>query len=432
MAKSESCRIKIKGMYCVRCEQRIARALKKAGAFDINVSYRRAEAVFGYDENKVSYAKIIRAIEAEGYGVRAGKKDVLKAVSMLLAVFAIYFALQYSGVLNKFAPSQTARDGMGYGMLFLIGILTSVHCIAMCGGINLSQSVNGGKKTAYPTFLYNFGRILSYRFTGLVLGALGSFAGGAAVSVPPPVQGAIKILIGIVLFVMGLKMLGIFPLLQKFSLPLPKPVLRKIGTFAAKVKTPFAVGLLNGFMPCGPLQAMQLIAFSSGNILKGGLSMLFFGLGTMPLMLGFGTIVTALGKKFTHALRLSSAVIAAAGLLLITQGAALSGIFPAAAASDVQVTAEAVGSVQTVKSELRPGAYPEITVYRGVPVEWHISADKSSINGCNGTMVCRELDLIHEFHEGDNIVEFLPQTSGDITYTCWMGMIYGTIHVIER
>lgn len=49
--------------------------------------------------------------------------------------------LQHSGILNLLVPSELADTGMEYGMLFLIGILTSVHCIAMCGGINLSQCI---------------------------------------------------------------------------------------------------------------------------------------------------------------------------------------------------------------------------------------------------------------------------------------------------
>src|SRR5699024_11778381 len=78
---------------------------------------------------------------------------------------------------------------MGYGMLFLIGVLTSVHCIGMCGGIHLSQCLSyqrnrsneKGKdnnfskwEVLYPSFLYNAGRVLSYTVIGGIVGALGS------------------------------------------------------------------------------------------------------------------------------------------------------------------------------------------------------------------------------------------------------------------
>jgi len=62
-------------------------------------------------------------------------------------------------------------------------------------------------------------------------------------------------------------------------------------------KGPFTVGLLNGLMPCGPLQAMQIYALSTGNPLKGALSMLLFSLGTVPLMFGLGALGSLLSRR---------------------------------------------------------------------------------------------------------------------------------------
>lgn len=90
-----------------------------------------------------------------------------------------------------------------------------------------------------------------------------------------------------------------------------------------------------------------------------------------------------------------------------------------------------IGGVQIVESELTSGKYPDNTVQAGVPVRWNIHAEKSSINGCNYMIVCNDLGLEYEFHEGDNIIEFTPESTGDISYCCWMGMIYGNIHVTE-
>ena len=84
-----------------------------------------------------------------------------------------------------------------------------------------------------------------------------------------------------------------------------------------------------------------------------------------------------------------------------------------------------------MESELTAGRYPEITVQSGVPVRWNIRAEKSSINGCNYMIVCKELGLEYEFREGNNMIEFTPESKGEISYSCWMGMIYGKIHVTE-
>lgn len=115
---------------------------------------------------------------------------------------------------------------------------------------------------------------------------------------------------------------------------------------------------------------------------------------TLPLMLGLGPVAAALGKKFANAVQSVGAVIVAVmGLALLTQGGVLSGVLPTAlvSAGSAKDTAVNIGSVQIVESVLTPGRYPEITVQAGVPVRWNIRAEKSSINGCNYMIVCKNL-----------------------------------------
>lgn len=97
------------------------------------------------------------------------------------------------------------------------------------------------------------------------------------------------------------------------------------------------VGLLNGLMPCGPLQSMQLAALASLSPIKGALSMLFFSLGTTPLMLGIGSLTAALGQRFNRAVLRAGAVM---GLAMLSQGAALAGwSLPAAPAQSGDLAA---------------------------------------------------------------------------------------------
>ena len=166
-------------------------------------------------------------------------------------------------------------------MLFLIGLLTSVHCIAMCGGINLSQCIGNTDKSFRSAIAYNAGRVLSYTGIGFVLGLIGSLAGGdASVGIPVTVQGGLKLFAGALMVLMGINMLNLFPALRKLTLRIPKGIAarvrtRKVGSSA------FVVGLLNGFMPCGPLQSMQIVALASGSPVNGAMSMLIFSLGTV-------------------------------------------------------------------------------------------------------------------------------------------------------
>src|SRR5665647_2658897 len=108
--------------------------------------------------------------------------------------------------------------------------------------------------------------------------------------------------------VMGINMLVLIPALRRIQIHIPAGIRNKLMGKSGE-RGPFIVGLLNGLMPCGPLQAMQLYALGTGSALAGALSMLIFSLGTVPLMFGFGAISTMLSKKFTRSILRFSAVL---------------------------------------------------------------------------------------------------------------------------
>lgn len=64
-------------------------------------------------------------------------------------------------------------------------------------------------------------------------------------------------------------------------------------------------------------------------------------------------------------------------------------------------------------------------------MEWHIQADKSSINGCNNKIILSDFGQDYSFYQGDNVIQFTPTKTGVYSYTCWMGMITGKIYVEE-
>ena len=179
-------------------------------------------------------------------------------------------------------------------MLFIIGLITSVHCVAMCGGINLSQCIprsgqtftDNSRFSAFrPAFIYNLGRVTSYTIIGFIVGTLGS-----AFTFSSTLQGILKLIAGILMVIMGINLLGIFPGLRKLNPGMPRIFANKIRDKKYSSTNPLIVGLLNGLMPCGPLQAMQIYALSTGNSWVGALSMFLFSLGTVPLMFGLGAL----------------------------------------------------------------------------------------------------------------------------------------------
>ncbi len=441
----------IKGMTCTGCEARIENYLKRLdGITEVNAMFASSNVYVTYNPQKINIEKIIEAIENMGYNVQnkaagntaektrgkrpdSGKMPVNQIVGIFIIILALYVIIKNTAGFN-FIPQ--IDQSMGYGILFVMGLLTSLHCIAMCGGINLSQSVGyrtddvSGKKMERlrPGIMYNAGRVVSYTAVGAVAGAVGSAIGfsGAA-------KGTVAILSGVLMVVMGLNMLNIFPWLRRLIPRMPK-ALGKIIYAGGGKRGPFYVGLLNGLMPCGPLQSMQIYALGTGSALSGALSMFLFSLGTIPLMLGFSAVSSLLSSRFTHKMmKVSAALVLMLGLVMIDRGLSLSGVNFAAFASPAGQTAvaEVQGSIQTVTSELKSGAYEPIIVQKGIPVRWTIRAEQAGLNGCNNPVIIPEYGIEKRLVPGDNIIEFTPMQEGTIRYTCWMGMISSTISVIE-
>lgn len=497
---SKKIRLQITGMTCVNCQNKIEKKLTSTkGVIRVKVSYNKASAEIEFDEKKTSPEALTRVIQGLGYGVdqkKAGGPDLDKTMVTLAVIIWLYAFLQHAGILNLLAPSQLADTKMGYGMLFVIGLITSVHCIAMCGGINLSQCLpqksqeaaqDTGKLAAFrPALAYNMGRVVSYTAVGFVLGLVGFLIGGGSeVGLSTFLQGILKILAGVFMVVMGINMLGLFPWLRKFTIRMPKFLAKKVGERKAHATRPFIVGILNGFMPCGPLQSMWIVALASGNPFSGALSMFLFSLGTVPLMLGLGSIVAALGKKFTDkVMSIGAVLVVVLGLAMISQGGSLNGMLPSGLLMTLIIafsiagillsiparkkvvrwilrivailvvigscalwhchsmmtrdtstgeanSAQVSDGVQVVNSTLTSGSYPNITVQAGIPVKWVIYAPEGSINGCNNRMLIRDLGIEYTFHTGENVIEFTPTQPGTISYSCWMGMIQAYIFVTD-
>lgn len=497
---SKKIRLQITGMTCVNCQNKIEKKLTSTkGVIRVKVSYNKASAEIEFDEKKTSPEALTRAIQGLGYGVdqkKAGGPDLDKTMVTLAVIIWLYAFLQHTGILNLLAPSQLADTKMGYGMLFVIGLITSVHCIAMCGGINLSQCLpqksqeaaqDTGKLAAFrPALAYNMGRVVSYTAVGFVLGLVGFLIGGGSeVGLSTFLQGILKILAGVFMVVMGINMLGLFPWLRKFTIRMPKFLAKKVGERKAHATRPFIVGILNGFMPCGPLQSMWIVALASGNPFSGALSMFLFSLGTVPLMLGLGSIVAALGKKFTDkVMSIGAVLVVVLGLAMISQGGSLNGMLPSGLLMTLIIafsiagillsiparkkvvrwilrivailvvigscalwhchsmmtrdtstgeanSAQVSDGVQVVNSTLTSSSYPNITVQAGIPVKWVIYAPEGSINGCNNRMLIRDLGIEYTFHTGENVIEFTPTQPGTISYSCWMGMIQAYIFVTD-
>jgi sulfite exporter TauE/SafE/copper chaperone CopZ/plastocyanin domain-containing protein len=461
--------MRISGMTCVSCQNRIEKKLKNTvGVEKATVNYNTGTATVTWNASIVTFNEIKAVVEKLDYKIldEGENVPVIEIIGTLVIILALYMLAQGLGISTLTSAFPLAEAGMGYGMLFVIGLITSVHCIAMCGGINLSQCIpsarypvspnSSGSRFAVlaPAALYNAGRVVSYTVVGVIVGALGSL-----VSVSGRFQGVVQLIAGVFMVIMGVNMLGLFQgafgsLLRRFNLRMPAMFAKKINEQKASSRNPLIIGLLNGLMPCGPLQAMQLYALSTGSPIAGGISMFLFSMGTVPLMFGIGALSSflsgaAFGRSFTHwVMKIGAILVTVMGMLMFTYGWGLSGFNfnvadgISAAVNPFTARTPAGGNgafapilengVQIVNSTLLPGRYPAITVQQGIPVKWTITAPQGSINSCNNRMIIREYKIEHRFTPGENIIEFTPEKTGKFSYSCWMGMIRSSITVVEE
>ncbi|MDR2592346.1 MAG: sulfite exporter TauE/SafE family protein [Chitinispirillales bacterium] len=450
--------IRVAGMFCHGCADTIRTKLRAVkGVSEAAVNYNKGTAVVTYAPGAVTFDEICAAINALGYealgeyvAADGPRTDWRRAAGMIIIIAAVYIVLQQYGLLKMLLPRQLAASAdaidMSYGLIFLVGLATSVHCVAMCGGINLSQCLKTGGAVGtkpakgerlsflWPSLKYNTGRLISYTAIGAIAGAVGS-----AITFSINTRGALNLIAGVFMVIMGVGMLDIFPQMRRFIPKMPKFVYRWSGAGASS-RGPLIVGLLNGFLPCGPLQAMQFFALSTGSPLKGGLAMGIFSLGTVPLMFGLGTFGSFAGRASRRVMTAGAVMVAVLGLCMLSQSWNLFGLpsggMPLAAVPAPPDSGNSPGSLITerghllVNSTLLPYTYPSITVEAGRPVRWEIDAKPHNINGCNNRIFIREYGIEHEFKPGKNVIEFTPNRVGKVPYTCWMGMIPGLITVV--
>ncbi|MBR3430403.1 MAG: sulfite exporter TauE/SafE family protein [Clostridia bacterium] len=424
----------IAGMYCPHCDQAVLKAVSGLdGLTEAQADYHKGTLTAEWDSSMLSEKVLIEHLAEAGYTVKPQKGNLtalqrfLQIVLMLAVLTGLFALLALTPIRSILSAFPVARAGMSLGALFVLGLMTSLHCVAMCGGINLAQSagaVQAGNKVSWANLLYNGGRLISYTVLGGIVGAIGS-----VFRLSIPVQAAIQILAAVFMALMSLNLLDIDSL-QGWFPTLPNSLRNRL--MRHETRSSLYIGLLNGLMPCGPLQAMQIYALSTGSWQTGAQSMLFFCLGTTPLMLGFGLVSGTLNRRFAKPMRIASGVlILIMGMSMLINGLSLAGIPLRPLTGNTADTTGHDSEVQIVQSELNWQGYPDITVRAGVPVRWVIHADEEKITGCNNEMVIPALDLRVPLSPGDNIVEFTVDEPGVIPYTCWMGMLNGSITAVE-
>lgn len=438
-------RIKIGGMTCPACVARVTDALGGIEGIDrVQVDLATGTATMDH-KGTLDIDRIGSTLESIGYTYAGllldtdvkkdrtpSKSSVLPLIGLAALVIAILIISPSTMTIGLDLPPS-----MGYMSLFMVGILVSMHCIGMCGGIVMSQCLQVGAKPVRTSFLYNAGRVVSYTLIGALAGFLGS-----AFNVSFTIKGLISITAGLFMVLMGLNLAGIFKRYANFIPRVPMSLRKR---FSTERFGPFTVGIFNGLMPCGPLQAMQLYALGTGDPVKGALSMFFFSLGTVPTMFTLGAFSTLIGKRFNRQLMtISGVIVITLGLITTQRGLTLIPLISqmkselTSISGYVQETTDPDVAVATIKDgyqevtvDVKPRGYGVIRVQKGIPVKFNLRAEEQNINGCNNGVIIPAFNVEKVIKPGDNILEFTPMETGTFEYSCWMNMITSKIEVVD-
>lgn len=207
---------------------------------------------------------------------------------------------------------------------FIFGLISSLHCIGMCGPIAMMLPIsrNNPAKKVLQIGTYHLGRITSYALLGLLFGVFGKglFLAG--------LQQQLSIIVGVLMIVYV-----VVPQNKLGKLNFLKPVYRLIQSLKKALGQQFkkqtfgslyAIGFFNGFLPCGMVYVALFGALTMQDIGLGALYMVFFGLGTIPLMSTVVYIRDLFSDKVRFAiLKYYPILILIFGILFILRGLGL-------------------------------------------------------------------------------------------------------------
>jgi sulfite exporter TauE/SafE len=338
--------------------------------------------------------------------------------------------------------------------MLTLGLVTSIHCISMCGPMVVTYAVKGEENGPWyrklvPNVAYQAAKITSYVIVGLALGAIGSAFNLDGV------RPYIMLVAGAFMIIMGLGMTGKAPWAAKLTPRPPKFLMQALQRTRRKANadaeagesslaTPITFGLLTGLMPCAPLMAAELAAAGTGSVLYGGLAMFAFGLGTSPLMLAFGTASSLLPVNMKKRLMsvLAIVVIVFGGVYLNRAAMRLGspvtfdtvknyalGTSPTTVASAANYKTGADGVVEVpltiANTRFEPAA---LQIPADKPVR--LIVDRKEAGACSDQLSIPQFGVTADLKpNGVTTIDIPAHAAGNFTLTCGMGMMSGSLTV---
>jgi len=442
---------RISGMHCRSCELLVAKHLRRVtGVTDVRVDHAAGEARVTHDA-PLPHDAVAAAVHDAGYTLGNPRRlpwlsrNPLDWQELLVAgciVFVLFLLAKVSGLSSLAARAGTAT---GPVTALIVGLTAGVStCMALIGGLVLGISARHAElhpeATALqkfrPHLFFNGGRILGFALLGGLAGAAGALLRPSAGAL-----GFFIILAGIFMLAVGVKLLELFPRLS--GLTLPAGIGRALGldreTREYGHLRSALTGALTFFLPCGFTQAMQVYAVSTGSFAQGALVMAAFALGTAPGLLGVGGLASALkGAGARMFFKATGIIVILLGLWNVSNGWTLTGVVIERAdtgrnqqRNERVLTAQVRNGKQYVSMTQSEFGYSadRVIVKRGIPVVWEITSTNSYT--CASSLNVPTLDIAVQLQPGQNTIEFLPERTGLLRFSCSMGMFKGIIEVVE-
>ncbi len=443
-------------MHCRSCELLLEKSLSGVrGVKRARVSFKKGTAeIVAESANQPDSAELSKAVSAAGYSLgkenpklffSRNSKDYLELIAVTLLVLLAYLILKGLGV---FSLNFGLAGAPSFTTVLLVGLTAGISsCMALVGGLVLGISARhaelhpqaSASEKFRPHLFFNMGRLVSYALLGGIIGLLGS-----TLRISSPVLGIITIALGVVMLFLGLKLIEIFPRLSNKTVALPKSIGRLLGLGGEQKeyshRGTFLTGALTFFVPCGFTQAMQLYAVSTGSFVSGAVIMFLFALGTLPGIISIGGLTSLIKGSFARwFFKFAGVVVISLALFNIANGSSLAGFsLPSLVSSSSGGFSAYNGAAavmengkQVVMMEQSATGYfpPQFTVKKGTPVLWKITS--TSQYTCAAFIVLRQMGIAQPLKLGENIIEFTPTQTGQMRFTCSMGMYSGTFNVID-
>ena len=452
----KECSYYVEGTHCASCEVLIEKKLLSVkGIKSVEADAGSGKVVVEYTGERPKIDKLNTLFKKENYifSEVPFKKDKNSLVSALVVSFVIiifFIFLNKSGLTGL----VNVNSKSSLPTFFFLGLLAGISsCAALTGGLVLSMSkqwlgLYSRSRSVFeklqPHFMFNGGRVISYAFFGGLLGTL-----GGTFRLSSSLTSFLIIIVSLLMIVLAFQMLEI-GFFRRFRVSLPRFVTRYVAdetNFKGRY-IPFLMGALTFFLPCGFTITAQGLALLSGSALLGSLIMLLFALGTTPGLLVIG--VSAV--KFSSDFRFSHQFSKVAGILVLflalfninnqLKVLGYSGfdnlmpqksLFQTSKKIEDKDLAPIVNGKQVLKmSAFSSGYSPNyFKVRSGIPVRWEIT-DKGT-SGCTNAIVSSGLfsGEIALTPGKVSVKEFTPQGTGKYKFSCWMGMVSGTIEVVD-